>query len=251
VEFRCGVSLHRLLRSLSATIDFSDINVDVAEGVLPVPLMSLPHLLRESVPLIPVEIPYLRPEPELRAKWALRLGGKDRRVGINWQGRSSYAEDSQRSVPLRFFEPLAHIEDIKLFSLQRGDGIEQLAEKSVTFRVEPLGDEYDADEKKRFMDAAAVIANLDLVVTSDTAIAHLAGALGKPVFVALGFVPDWRWMDAGERTPWYPSMRLFRQTERGDWAGVFQRIAMAAKEMFAAGRTVSGDYNPFFDYPSS
>jgi ADP-heptose:LPS heptosyltransferase len=114
-----------------------------------------------------------------------------------------------------------------LLSLQKRDGLEQL--ENVGFPVRRLGDDWDQTAGP-FVDTAAVMKNLDLVITADTAAAHLAGALGVPVWVALGSRTDWRWGIEGEQTPWYPSMRLFRQSRPGDWGEVFARISAALKE---------------------
>jgi hypothetical protein len=127
-------------------------------------------------------------------------------------------------VPLGSFAPLARIAATRLISLQKNSGVEQLAAEGIAFPVESPGDSFDAGPDA-FIDAAAVIAGLDLVITCDTSIAHLAGALGKPVWVALKSVPDWRWMLEREDTPWYPQMRLFRQARRGEWDAVFARMA--------------------------
>src|SRR5262249_18522811 len=133
-----------------------------------------------------------------------------------WQGNVTYKRDRLRSIPLHYFEPLARVPDVCLFSLQKGMGVEQL--RAVPFTVENLGD-------PNLVETAAIMKNLDLVVTPDTAIAHLAGALGVPVWVALGVVPDWRWLLGREDSPWYPTMRLFRQRQHGDWGDVLERIA--------------------------
>ena len=132
-------------------------------------------------------------------------------------------EDIGRSFPLRLYRTLADIPGVRLISLQKNDGIEQLADLPPGMSVEVL-DGLD-DGPDAFLDTAAVMQTLDLVITSDTAIAHLAGALGRPVWLALRQVPDWRWRLEGDDTQWYPTMRLFRQEAPGDWAGVFARIA--------------------------
>ena len=147
-------------------------------------------------------------------------------VGIAWQGNPKHIRDRYRSFPLTCFEPLARVLGVRLFSLQTGFGTEQLAEVGDRFRVVDLG-----SRLHDFMDTAAVMMNLDLVVTVDSAPAHLAGALGVPVWVALPFVPDWRWLLKREDSPWYPTMRLFRQAAPGDWSGVFERMAQALEEL--------------------
>jgi hypothetical protein len=155
------------------------------------------------------------------------------KIGIAWQGSSRYPADRCRSIPLTRFEPLARVPGVQLISLQKGPGSEQLRElgKAPThFPVTGLGDRLDTDEAGAFTDTAAVLMSLDLVVSSDTAVAHLAGALGVPVWLALPWVPDWRWLLGRDDSPWYPSMRLFRQPRPGDWDAVFRRMATALAE---------------------
>jgi tetratricopeptide (TPR) repeat protein len=197
-----------------------------------VPLLSLPGIFKTDESNIPASGGYLWAEPERVTKWRERLGASDRtRIGIAWQGSPNYSGDRDRSIALVHFEPLAAA-GAELISLQKGFGTEQIAELAGRFAVRDLGPEFDA-AGGAFMDAAAVIENLDLVVTSDTSIAHLAGAMGKPVWVALALVPDWRWMFEREDSPWYASMRLFRQRQAGDWPEVFRRMAAALRGEFA------------------
>jgi ADP-heptose:LPS heptosyltransferase len=151
------------------------------------------------------------------------------KIGIAWQGNPKYVADGQRSIPLRHFEALATVPGVTLVSLQKGPGSEQLAKLGGRFAVVDPGLELDAADV--FVDSAAVMANLDLVVSSDTSVAHLAGALGVPVWVALTQMPDWRWLRERQDSPWYPSMRLVRQTERGNWGGVFERIAAELRQI--------------------
>ena len=187
-------------------------------------LLSLPGVFRTTAETIPVAESYLSADPERVARWKAQLGEEDHfRIGIAWQGSAGYPGDRERSIPLLEFAPLA-LPGVELISLQKGFGSEQLEQLSGRFSVRDLGPEFDA-AGGAFMDAAAVIANLDLVVTSDTAIAHLAGALGKPTWLALSLVPDWRWMFERSDSPWYTSIRLFRQPRLCDWSDVFQRMA--------------------------
>ncbi len=135
-----------------------------------------------------------------------------------------FPQDCHRSMPLRHFAPLAAIPGVRLFSLQKGFGAEQLA--AAPFPVEDLGAALDA-AGGAFTDTAAAMMALDLVIVSDSAVAHVAGALGRPVWVVLPLAPDWRWLLDREDTPWYPTMRLFRQRRLGEWDEVFERIAAA------------------------
>ena len=140
-----------------------------------------------------------------------RTGPAQRRVGIAWAGAAHHGNDRRRSIPLAALASLFALPGIRWHSLQKGRAAAQLEEVATARQVVPL------DPQSDFMDTAALVDALDAVVTVDTSIAHLAGALGKPVFVLLPFAPDWRWGIAGERTPWYPSVRLFRQPGIGDW----------------------------------
>ncbi len=181
------------------------------------PLMSLPAILGTTVDSIPCEIPYLAAEPEAVARWRARLGEAGFRVGIVWQGNPSRREDGGRSIRLEHYLPLAGVPGVRLISLQKAAGVEQLVPG---IAVETLGEDFDAGPDG-FIDTAALMMSLDLVITSDTAVAHLAGALGRPVWVALRAVPDWRFMLGRADSPWYPTMRLFRQTVRDAWGPVF------------------------------
>lgn len=186
------------------------------------PLMSLPRIFRTTVETIDAETPYLFAEPGRVERWRKRLRPADQFViGIAWQGNRKFAADATRSLPLTHFEQLATIPGVSLVSLQKGDGADQIS--GVSFAVQDFSAELDTDGP--FRDTAAIISACDLVVTSDTSIAHLAGALGKPVWVALSYSPDWRWLEETDRSPWYPTMQLFRQSTPGDWNEVFQRIA--------------------------
>jgi tetratricopeptide (TPR) repeat protein len=186
-------------------------------------LASLPGILGTDAHSIPADVPYLSADAELVEQWRAKLPSDSRlRVGINWQGSPTHRDDRRRSMPLAELAPLARVEGVRLFSLQKGFGVEQLA--GAPFEVVDLGSRLDEGEAA-FCDTAAVIKNLDLVITSDTAVAHLAGALGAPVWVALSLAPDWRWLLEREDSPWYPTMRLWRQAKLDDWRGVFARIA--------------------------
>jgi tetratricopeptide (TPR) repeat protein len=188
------------------------------------PLMSIPA--RTGVP-IPAKVPYLSAEPDRLARWRERIGTHGLRIGVAWQGNSGRTEDRGRSIPLREFAPLAAVPGVRLISLQKNDDTQQFQDAPA---VETLGPDFDFGPDG-FLDTAAAMMCLDLVIASDTSIAHLAGALGRPVWVALRKVPDWRWQLGREDNPWYPTMRLFRQTERDDWGPVFAAMAEAVRAM--------------------
>jgi tetratricopeptide (TPR) repeat protein len=220
VPLAVPLALHPLL----AESGFDDLVS--ADGELPpfdvaCSLLELPCLLRVTDETIP-PAPYLRVGAADIARWrpAVEHGGTFR-VGIAWQGRLSYPWDHLRSIPLREFAPLAEIAGVQLVSLQLGEGRGQLAELGGSFPVaEPAG-----VAERTLVDTAALIGNLDLVIASDSAVAHLAGALGAPVWVALPRGADWRWQHERETSPWYPTMRLFRQRSLGRWDDVFARMA--------------------------
>jgi hypothetical protein len=159
--------------------------------------------------------------------WRERLAGLSGiKVGICWQGNPANTNDHRRSVPLEAFAPLAELSGVRLVSLQHGFGTEQLAAWAGKASVLRLA-EATADPAQSWVESAALVCALDLVVSVDTAIVHLAGALGRPVWVALPAVPDWRWLLGRDTTPWYPTMRLFRQTRPNDWNEVFLQIRAA------------------------
>jgi tetratricopeptide (TPR) repeat protein len=204
------------------------------------PLLSLPGIFRTDFATIPASIPYLDAKPVLVEHWRQELAQSDVRstnsqigptfkVGIAWQGSPTYRYDRQRSIPLAHFARLADIKGVQLISLQKGSGIEQLDKLPDRAGILDLGSCLDTPSGP-FMDTAAVMKNLDLVICSDSAIAHLAGALGVPVWLALPLVPDWRWLLEREDSPWYPTMRLFRQKTFGLWDEVFERLAEALNE---------------------
>jgi hypothetical protein len=194
-------------------------------------LLTLPGIFKTDLNSIPAEVPYLAADEALVRSWRERLGSSaEFRVGNHWQGNPKYRGDRARSIPLAHFAPLAKIAGVRLVSLQKGDGLEQLS--GANFPVEDLSKSLDLEAT--MVDTAAVIKNLDLVISSDTAVVHLAGALAAPTWVALPLAPDWRWLLARSDSPWYPTMRLFRQATRGDWAEVFERVAAALQEVVAA-----------------
>jgi hypothetical protein len=186
------------------------------------PLLSLPRGFGTRLSDIPAAVPYLRvPEDRVR-KWRERLGpARRRRVGLVWAGSATHPINSERSIAARLFRPLARIPDIELFSLQKGPEAGQIAELAGC-GVIPL-----EDFANDILDTAAILTELDLLVTVDTMVAHLAGALGRPVWTLLATRSDWRWMLDRPDTPWYPTMRLFRQSRRGDWTGPIDSLVEA------------------------
>jgi FkbM family methyltransferase len=184
------------------------------------PLVDIPGILRDNLDTFPRPIPYLAADPKLVHQWQTYLqayGGC--KIGLAWQGSPQYQADRMRSIPLAEFAPLGKLRGLHLFGLQKGFGTEQIDQLAGALDVISLGDQLD-EGSGPFMDTAAVLRNLDLVITADTSIAHIAGALGVPTWLALAHVPDWRWLLEREDSPWYPTVRLFRQTSAGDWSSV-------------------------------
>jgi hypothetical protein len=197
------------------------------------PLLSLPGIFRTTLDSIPSTVPYVAVDNSLVKHWQEVLAdladkstpnGRSIRVGIAWQGSRTNIHDRQRSFALSHFTRLAEISGVQLISLQQGWGAEQLRDPDLPFQVTELPSR-EGEELLPFAHVAAVMKNLDLIISCDSANAHLAGALGVPVWIALSFGCDWRWLLRREDNPWYPTARLFRQSRRGAWEEVFERMA--------------------------
>ncbi len=211
------------------------------------PLMSLPRILGTTLATLPTQVPYLSADPRLVQRWREELAAYPGfRIGIAWQGNPQNPADRHRSFPLDCLAPLAGLPGVQLFSLQKGPGTEQIDQRAERFPLVELGSRLD-ETSGPFMDTAAVMVCLDLVVSACTSLAHLAGALAVPVWVALKFAPDWRWLYHREDSPWYPTARLFRQPQPGDWAGAFDRMVAALQERpaVAPGTTGAAPEKPF------
>jgi Flp pilus assembly protein TadD len=189
-------------------------------------LASLPRWFETDLSNIPHKVPYLSVDSALVAEWRERIGSSGFKVGLCWQGNPEFRRDKARSIPLSEFAPLAELPGVRLISLQKNFGVEQISTVPFEDRIEVLGEDYHAPSST-FCDTAAIMLNMDLIVSSDTSVAHLAGALARPLYVALSRYPDWRWFLDRDDSPWYPTARLFRQRNSGEWADVFSRIATA------------------------
>lgn len=223
----------KILRLLQAPLKGARIVMDpqqIETANRKVSVVSLPFYFNTDLDSIPSHVPYLSAEPELRARWESRIGPAGFRIGIAWQGNPEGAVDIGRSFPVSQFSVLSGVPGIRLISLQKGFGAEQLAYLPAGMAVENLGDDFDSSADA-FVDTAAVMESLDLIITSDTSVAHLAGALGRPVWVALQFASDWRWLLDRADSPWYPTMRLFRQPAPDDWDSVFRDIRIALEKI--------------------
>lgn len=202
------------------------------------PLLNLPGTFKTNDETIPAQIPYLKADAKLVSLWkpilrSLSSGGQAFKIGLCWHVDPEHELDkspwSKRNVHASMFASLAQIPRLSFYSLQKINGEDQLKNLPENFVVHTFG--YNFDESHgRFMDTAAVIANLDLIITVDTSIAHIAGALGKKVWMLLPYSPDPRWYDEGDKTKWYPSMRLFRQPKPYDWQAVIKEVFEEVKK---------------------
>ncbi|MHB1557404.1 MAG: tetratricopeptide repeat protein [Isosphaeraceae bacterium] len=218
------------------------------------PLMSLPAILGTTLDTVPDRVPYLPTEPLVVERWRRALdaelaslrprtpgdpnparGERPFLVGIAWQGSPQNPLDRWRSYPLASLAPVADVPGVCFVRIQSVDGLDQIAELNGRFPIVTL----DSERPRTFVDTAAILSLMDLVITPDTAVAHLAGGLGVPVWLGLSTVGEWRWMVEREDSPWYPTMRIFRQTRFGDWDGVFRRMADVLRTGLAARATAA------------
>ena len=226
--------LHSLIQA--SGIDLSPLTPEQANQVADgkwIPLLSVPRHLGVT-PANPITTePYIKTTDELTTKWAAILGTKRNPVvGINWQGNPKAEKDGLmgRSLSLEMFTPITSSRHISFLSLQKGFGSEQL--ETCSFKDRFVSCQDQVNETWNFLETAAIIANCDLVITSDTSVAHLSGGMGKTTWLLLQKAPDWRWGLEGHTTFWYPSMRLFRQKERGNWNDVMERVAEELQKHF-------------------
>ncbi len=216
--------LARLMQGLASPVALLPCETAPAQFDLHTPLMSMALAFGTRPDTVPVQIPYLHAEAALVEKWQQRIGSDGFRIGICWTGSANTGMGIDRSYPLRALAPLAAIPGVRLISLQKLDGLNQLADLPTGMTVETLGEDFDAGDNA-FVDTAAAMQAVDLVISCDTSVAHLAGALGRPCWTALKHHPEWRWALHDTTTPWYPNMVLFRQAAPGDWASVFAAMA--------------------------
>lgn len=223
----CHPGLKTLFETLSGvdeTISFED-DVPMSGWDFWTPPMSLPHLCSTCMESIPAPIPYLAADPQRVANWTPLLPASGLRVGLAWKGNPRFENDGDRSLPsLDVLAPLGAVDGIRLVSLQKGPGEEDALHPPPGLRLLALG-----GALRDFADTAAIVANLDLIISVDTAVAHLAGALGKPCWVMLpDYRTDWRWLTERTDSPWYPErMRLFRQPRGGGWSPVVAAVVEA------------------------
>ena len=183
-------------------------------------LLDMPNIFGTTVETIPNGVPYIHADPVKVQYWRNKIAGPGLKVGIVWAGSPEHGNDRYRSCKLACFAPLTKIDDVQLYALQKGEAVNQIDALAGTIPIKRLSEEFED-----FTDTAAAIENLDLVISVDTSVLHLAGAMGKPTWALLPFSPEWRWMLHRPDSPWYPTMTLFRQKERKGWDPVFQRVA--------------------------
>ncbi|MBN2183401.1 MAG: tetratricopeptide repeat protein [Sedimentisphaerales bacterium] len=183
-------------------------------------LLDMPYIFGTTIETIPAPVPYIYADPSKAEYWRKILAGPDYKVGIVWAGSPEHGNDRYRSCSLKCFAPLAAIEGLKLYGLQKGRACRQMEEFAGEIAVTNISKHFDD-----FTDTAAAIENLDLVISVDTSVLHLSGAMGKPTWALIPYAPEWRWMLDRRDSPWYPTMRLFRQERWGDWDSVFRHVA--------------------------
>ncbi len=229
VIVECYRPLRRLFSNIAGIAQLYTDGDPVPSYDFQAPLLSLPKLLGTTLNTIPAQVPYLTPPPDISIPALENLKTTQKRVGIVWASSSHSATADLRSCPLEMFVSLATHPKLRLYSLQVGHTATdaQLLQANQITDLSP--------HLRDFADTAAAIAVLDLLITIDTAVAHLAGALGKPVWVLLPYIPDWRWLLNRSDSPWYPTMQLFRQPQPGDWAGAWSQVELALED-FCQGR---------------
>ena len=220
--------LQRLLASVPGVAATFGTNDALPACDFAIPLLSVPGELGVGANDRACAVPYLRVDAARRADIATpiaQVAGSSRKIGLAWAGSPHHANDRRRSLPLSALAPLFALPGVSWFSLQKGEGVAQVALVPAAASALTL-----LDPHNEFDDTAALVDALDVIVTVDTSIAHLAGALGKRVLILLPFAPDWRWGTTGDTTPWYPTARLFRQRTTGDWASAVTRWGGAGGE---------------------
>jgi hypothetical protein len=198
------------------------------------PLPSLPRVFGTTLENVPARVPYLVPDPGKAAHWRDRLAGipGECKVGLVWASQSSHRTAGAKSISLAALAPIGEVPGARFYSLQKGEAAREAQRPPAGMRITDL-----AGELRDFSDTAAVLAALDLVISVDTAVAHLAGAMARPTWTLLKFAPDWRWLLGREDCPWYPTMRLFRQAKRDDWQAPVAGLADALRRLAAPGGT--------------
>jgi tetratricopeptide (TPR) repeat protein len=220
--------LHRLLRHAPGAAAVIRRGEALPEVDWQCPLMSLPWAFNTELNSIPAPIPYVHPDPARVAAWGQRLAGNSLRIGLAWGGSPNFPHERWRSIPLEQLAPLTNLAGTTFYSLQMGPQASQVKQLGSRVQIIDL-----QDEQEDLADTAAIVANLGLVISIDTSVAHLAGAMSKPVWILLQKSPDWRWLLDREDSPWYPTARLFRQSTLGNWQDVVARVDGELRELVA------------------
>jgi len=226
-------ALHALMKTLGGNAELVNDREPNIQSDCHSRLLSLPLAFGTTVETIPGNTPYLFAEPGREARWRNMLKGPEFKIGVNWHGSDNGTREG-RSFPLAALRHIAEIEGVRLISLQTGAAISQLATMPTGMKVEILGDDYDTGDQA-FLDCAAVIRQCDLIISCDTSVAHLSGALDQRTWIAAPFDSCWRWMLGRSDTPWYPKTKLFRQTIQDDWISVFADMAAELREQSLIG----------------
>jgi tetratricopeptide (TPR) repeat protein len=235
VIFEAPVELHRVFANIEGVEQIVGFGDRLPDFAWQCPLLSLPLAFNTTLRDLPDNVPYLSADPETVADWHRRMAGPELKVGLVWAGRPEHKRDRHRSIALADLAPLASIPNVAFYALQKGAAVSEAEHAPEGMRLEILspllGD---------FADTAAAIMALDLVITVDTSVAHLAGALGKPVWILHAYAPDWRWLEKRSDSPWYPTAELFRQDESRRWAPVVGDVAAELRAL-AAGNLAGSD----------
>jgi tetratricopeptide (TPR) repeat protein len=225
VIFRCQRTLKNLLQNTEGLGEI----IDKPRGLqydFHIPLLSLPAVFNTTLENIPQNVPYIKADKTLTTLWLEKLKDiKGLKVGIVWAPKSDSKTYDLRSIPLSFFSQLSSLQGITLLSLQKGEVEIELAETPDIVNL--------SKDISSFSDTAAIIENLDLLISIDTSVTHLAGAMAKPVWTLLPYISDWRWLTDRDDSPWYPTMKLFRQTEEGNWLSVFENVKTELEKIIA------------------
>lgn len=230
VDLFCPIALQPLLATTAGIDSVITDRSSVGTYDFWCPTCSLPMIFKTTIDSIPAHTPYLYPLPERMQRWRVELKSTEPKVGLVWKGSSAHRNDSNRSLPsLEILAPILEICGLRFFSLQKGQGEEEAEAAAAAGRLIHLGSRIED-----FGDTAAIVAQLDLIICVDTAVAHVAGALGKPCWVMLpAFCTDWRWLLERSDSPWYPSLQLFRQSKFNDWSDVVADIRSKLQHLIA------------------
>jgi len=215
IIFECQAPLVDLVRGMEGGFQVIRQGEGLPDHDYQIPLLSLPGLFEVRENSIPASVPYLHAPVGPGCDFT-ETGFK---VGLAWRGSPGFKRDGLRSPGLEPFIPLINLDGVQIYSLQKDEGLEELEKYGLKDQVIDIGSKIET-----FSDTAAALSQMNLIISSDTAVAHLAGAMGLPVWVALSKIPDWRWLMKGVKCPWYPTMKLYRQTSPGNWSDVVEMM---------------------------